>query len=343
MKEANCTIVLPVKNRKNLAIGWLKLALDIGYCFDVIIADGSYEFDEESKYLKNLCKGSDRLFYNYFGYDQTPSHYYKKMAAASKKIATNYVVMCDCDDFYDQSGLKKCIEFLTSHPDYSACMGNVLALEEAPSIKLSALKKAYVGRAYKEDTAFDRISSYFKGGAGVYYSVTRAEIFSKIWKNIYDLNFQNLRTTELYYELAVLIMGRFQVLDSPFYVRRHGQNVGNEAGLSDNLLLEFLDPMWSKDINAAIESLCTDYSDFAIDPYLIKSQLVEWWVPYFITTMQISADPKVKLRVHRKMIKKFLSTGGLLSIIESFSYFDHRKNKARNYSYDKRIIKFFQK
>src|SRR5712692_10550063 len=117
------TILLTLKDRALFTFRWMSYVNSINFPFKVLIADGGKN-EAVPKVLSNRANFPN-IDYEYirYPYDQTYAEYYSKVVDALSRIKTPFVVMADNDDFFIVNGLRRAVQFLSSHPEYIACGG----------------------------------------------------------------------------------------------------------------------------------------------------------------------------------------------------------------------------
>ena len=117
------TVILILKDRSKYTKFQMKYLNEFQFPYPLIIADGGK--DEEIKSLLRNKKNFPNIEYEYieYPYDDTPSHFYKKIKDASCRVTTPFTILTDNDDFYLASGLAHQLEFLVKNPDYSSSRG----------------------------------------------------------------------------------------------------------------------------------------------------------------------------------------------------------------------------
>ncbi|MBI4887726.1 MAG: TIGR00180 family glycosyltransferase, partial [Acidobacteria bacterium] len=123
MSARDLTLLLALKDRTPYTFRWMAYHNFIRLPFRVFVADGGA--DECVPAALSERAGFPNLDFEYvrYPYDATCAQYYAKLADALERIHTPFVALADNDDLFVVKGLQQSIEFLASHPDYSACGG----------------------------------------------------------------------------------------------------------------------------------------------------------------------------------------------------------------------------
>src|SRR5712692_11181932 len=121
--DRDLTVLLPLKGRPEFTLRWMKYADSVRFPFHVLIADGS-EDETGPKILSNKANFPNVNYeYMRYPYDQTYAEYYSKVVDALSHVKTPFAVMADNDDLFIVTGLRKAVQFLSSHPEYITCGG----------------------------------------------------------------------------------------------------------------------------------------------------------------------------------------------------------------------------
>ena len=124
------TILLPLKGRHLHTLRFLFHADRAGLPYHFLIADGEVH-PAIARVLENPLSAFPNLDIEYIRYpnDARYSDFYRKMADASARVRTPYVLQADNDDFLVASGIERCLKFLDARPDYVGCGGGVGGFE----------------------------------------------------------------------------------------------------------------------------------------------------------------------------------------------------------------------
>jgi hypothetical protein len=149
---------------------------------------------------------------------------------------------------------KKCVDFLNSHFDYSACGGQVVQLRVDTLLPGKGFK-TYVNspKSFDQTEALERMRAYFAGASGPYYFVVRTDVVRRAWARVQLSDYKNIRFAELVHDSTIIALGKVKAFNEPYYFRSLAQGEGNEAGLTHNFLDEILAPTWSNDLSKTLE------------------------------------------------------------------------------------------
>ncbi len=220
MAASNLTILLPLKGRPlhTLRFLWDANRRKLPYRF--LIADGEVH-PTIAELLESPSKAFPDLDIEYVRYpdDISFSHFYRKMADASARVGTKYVMQADNDDFLIPSGIDRCLEFLDANPDYASYGAGIGAFALTPRVEatlnlvtgpLDRLAFRY-GPAYwpKDMSSPEALARCTAGFTSVlYYNVFRAQSLATIHRELVERDFTDLEIFEAYFTLRALTLGK---------------------------------------------------------------------------------------------------------------------------------------
>ena len=169
------------------------------------------------------------------------------------------------DDFFIVSGLNQSVEFLQSHPDYSACRGEVGAFLVSGSEIYDAVDGVYgdhvefVPRVYhnqslEQDSARERLGSHFLKYGPTWYEVHRTDQLREAFRVLRSLEISDLYLAELLISGFTVIAGKVKREPDPYLFR---QSQTPDSGFTrkhdgfDRMLLE----TWSADFKKFVEAM----------------------------------------------------------------------------------------
>lgn len=173
----NISIFIPTKDRHNYIRRTIKYYMDQNFLGQIIILDGSSDiFFVKNKSFFNKCK---KLNICHIKTNQLP------LIAIKENL--NYIENDFCsfmgdDDYLIPSGISKSINFLKTNLNYHSAHG--LGIIISKPIKNIG---HYPGPELLDQNAYDRYKYHFNNYATPFFSVTRREIFTKIF-NSTDIN-----------------------------------------------------------------------------------------------------------------------------------------------------------
>ena len=302
-KELNkeLTVIIPLKDRAPYTFRLMKYLDKINFPFKVLLADGG----KDNGLMELLSKKSTFPNVNYehirYPYDRTYADYYRKMVDVLARVNTPFVALGDNDDFFCLEGLRKSIEFMKVHPEYSACRGKVIrfslktesASKESEGLygKMYKIEHLYDAASITSKTASKRINEHFNHYVPTWYDVHRIDQLKRCFIILSDLNLQDIFLAELLVSIMTVLSGK--VFRGPeLYLLRQSGVQGSTAsrenekrGPIDRMLLN----SWSADFKIFTEALASilmsnerfgqdeaikiikeGYSSY-IKPHLIKS------------------------------------------------------------------------
>jgi glycosyltransferase domain-containing protein len=268
------TILLTLWDRVPCTHRWMTYANTVNFPFKVLIADGGS--DESVAPVLSNRSNFPNVDYEYlrYPYDATPTDYYTKVLDALKRVETPFVVMADNDDFLFVDGLRRSVDFLKTHPDFSSCRGIIGGVRIKPDAKygefsnvygvdVSFVRQVYPDKSNLEETAMQRVENYFASYRATWYDVFRTEQTTKSFKVLRDLNTRDLILSQHIPMLLGVIAGKVQV--EPFlYMLRQLEGPSSvdqtetreKADLFDRMLFD----SWSEDFKGFVDTISDEVS-----------------------------------------------------------------------------------
>lgn len=167
--------------------------------------------------------------------------YAEKIFLSLQKVKTEYVIICDQDDFIIPESIGKCVDFLEMNKDYVSAQGNVIYFNPKAknNIVWSPALLNMVGFNLESDIPSARISKYFKDYIGLYIAVHRRESALQAFWQIYDSPLEkHFGLLEYFTDFIYAIHGKHIVLPvfydakETLHVHKHGGF--NLKGFSEN-------------------------------------------------------------------------------------------------------------
>lgn len=269
--DKRLTIFLRLKNRVPFTYRWMAYANRIHFPFKVLIADGGA--DETVSEVLSQRANFPNVDYDYirYPYDKTYTEYYVKMADALSRIQTPFVAMADNDDFYVVEGLRRSVDFLRVHSDYSCCRGDIGGFRVRLSEKYGHLSrvygedvqffsKIYHCQSIEDETAKQRVQSHFSCYSPTCYDVHRTEELMTYFQALRDLNLKDIFLAELLTSFLTVAADKIRREPYSYLVRQtnppsssaktHRQKWGDSF---DRMLLE----SWSDDFTKFVNAIAT--------------------------------------------------------------------------------------
>ena len=285
------TILLTLKDRPLFTFRWMSYANSISFPFKVLIADGGAD-DNVPKVLSNKATFQN-VSYEYirYPYDQTYADFYSKVVDALSQVKTPFVVMADNDDFFVVNGLRKAIQFLSSHPEYVTC-GGQCAIFWVASPQMNEREGLLYGKQIEwkcscdaqsviAETARERIRNQSLSAAyPIYYHVQRTEELRRQFQILRDLNLRDLFLAEHVIAFLTVIAGKIKRLDTLYIARQYNSpdssGIAHEEKFGDwfgRMLIQ----SWSEDFTKFVNVISTalaERDDITLDEardWVIKS------------------------------------------------------------------------
>ena len=137
-----------------------------------------------------------------------------KMEYAVRQIETPYAVLCADDDFISSAGLRSCIEFLETNPDYASAQGRYVSFKWSGELDDWVVSPAYGHAAdldVNDETAEGRMNQLMARYMHVFYSVHRSSALYDFFTKVHA-HFVNGRLVELALALTSTICGKHKIL-----------------------------------------------------------------------------------------------------------------------------------
>jgi glycosyltransferase domain-containing protein len=119
----SATIVIPTYNRPRHLRRLLRFLEALGNPYRVLVLDGSAP-DNAARNARLADEHAQLTLRQY----PSELHQGLRYADGLQHVATPYVAICGDDDFIVPSAVRRCVEFMDDHREYSAVIGRVMAL-----------------------------------------------------------------------------------------------------------------------------------------------------------------------------------------------------------------------
>ena len=206
------TVVLITHDRPKFFKRTLSYWAEISCLFPILVIDSSLpETIAENQRLADSL--SDRLRITFKAYDRIPV--FEKILDALTHIRTPYVVLCADDDFLIPDGARACIEFLESHPGYSATHGRVLSVRPREHGMYAFDHRV---KSIEAESPEARVHAHFSDFTPTLYSVHRTKLFQKNFSYLPDVF--EWRFGELLLSILDVMQGKVKRLDEFYLVRQ---------------------------------------------------------------------------------------------------------------------------
>ncbi len=162
-------------------------------------------------------------------YQKAPKHkkvllcryllFVNKIAQGIKSVDTPFSVLCADDDFLILSGLARCVDFLSSHSDFSSCQGRAI-LHQIKEDDFIWMPNGLKAVSITQENASQRFDSFFPDNYSGYplYAVHRTGIHKRIWDEA-DRCVDDWGLSEIFPSCLSVIFGKMKILDC-FYSSR---------------------------------------------------------------------------------------------------------------------------
>jgi len=302
----NLTILLTLRERADYTKTWF--ANNYSTEVDYLIADGSISDENESLFLQNP---KDNIKYIRFPVDRNLEAYHKKVWDASMMIKTPYVMSCDNDDFLNITGIKKCASFLEENSDYGLCGGKILGVtgsnneinDGISSYKLT-FGSTVDNSTLDELSGASAIEQMFRPYKYIWYSVYRTDIYSKIWKNIYEAKFESGHLVEMFQSQLSFCFGKYKDLNVNTYIRLENPT-SNDATEESALGIQ----MWShgrinfdNDYRSEVLEMATKISEILKVP---AANVTDQYAKFYTYSLLDKYSLSIRARLYKKLMRFF--------------------------------------
>jgi len=286
MNGSPLTILLTIKGRPTYTKRWLDYMSLIQFEHNIIIADG-----DADGYIKELIenKSYSELNINFFEYRQTVNYidYYKMIVAAIERAQSDYVMLCDNDDFLLPSGTNKILSFLKNNPDHISRGGYITGfilnggtpVDYGSSFRLSSYydklfrleEPSSNWHGFIEEVLFNFQSSF--------YNIHTKESLLTIYNEIVAMNFTDLTVTERYYQMRLPSLGKVTYDPSAFHYLRQK---GTSSSANINVPLEILKSDMPSDVRKLAKKISStiDEEDSEFEAHILD-KYAEYYGYYF--------------------------------------------------------------
>ena len=245
------TITLTLKGRDEFTYRWMDYMNNIACPYKILIADGG-----DNKFLEeHLRNHSNYPLINYeyirYPFDETISHFFKKLENLISKVKTEYILQADNDDFFLLDRIPELIDFLKNNHDYISARGQLVNFEVFNKKGISKAQvrgsryeaSAILSESIDSDCPLQRVEKLCLGMAkndyySNWYSITKTKTLKKVWKNLITLQNKETITIEILAHIFLLIEGKIKVINKPFYLRQSNTSVFGDTLIVNNKFLE---------------------------------------------------------------------------------------------------------
>lgn len=222
MKGNKITFLLTLKDRSEYTENWLKNNYNKNFNF--LIADGSIGDENKNILLKYQFSN---LKYKHYGVDETVLMYINKIINAIKDIDTEYIMMCDNDDYINFIGIDKCIKALDNNIDYTCAGGTIYSIFEnniIPNHYNLPIPFLNNSKLHSKESGFSVFKEVRRDYKYLYYSVFRKNDYKKIFEFIYNFQIKDLFLIEMLHNDLTLLWGKYFDIGQNHYIRLMNTN-----------------------------------------------------------------------------------------------------------------------
>ena len=258
-KEAALSIIVPTRNRSSYLERLLSYYADCRSPFPILIGDSSHEEEQRKtarmvQFFSRTLRVSHRIF-------PVGSGMYPVSYDLVKAVFTPYIVLLADDDLLVPRGLEAAVDFLETHPDYSAAHGM------AALIKLSSpgpygtveWSESYGPSSIEHKQPGERLAAQFKT-YNTAFSVHRKRIMEIGYQHVVDLGLE-AKFAELLTQSLNVIFGKTKRLNLLYLVRQtHPGQDSVQAAKTRDIFEWLLDPEWRGHYEGFLNCLISELS-----------------------------------------------------------------------------------
>ena len=207
------TIIIFSYNRPKFLKRTVKYYLEEN--FKVLIVDGS---NKKNSFIKNKN----------LRYIHTKSHYYKRVAIASRNLTTSYYIIANDDEFYMSSVIIKCVKFLEKNNDYIGAIGRTINFNYKYN-KILGSEGYQIFNNKKNDNKkkIKRLKAHLRIPTNQgYNSVLRKTVLQKISFFLRKFNYKdNIYLIEFFINMIIILSGRLKLSNDLMWFRSQENNI----------------------------------------------------------------------------------------------------------------------
>jgi len=226
------TFILPIKDKAGYSVSWLKNNIRKKYKYHV--ADGSIG-DENRKIFESA--GLKNLNYRFYGEDDTINKYLRKVLAAIESCDTEYVMLCDNDDFINFEGIEECIKVLDHNQEFT-CSGGILykIFENKQLPGYYTLPIPYINpkSVHNVSDGYEAFKVIRRQYQHLWYAVYRKEAIKEIYSKMIETGISDLFLLEILQVDLALILGKYCHIKFNHYIRMMNPVSSTARSLGEN-------------------------------------------------------------------------------------------------------------
>lgn len=183
----------------------------------LIVIDGS---DQTQFSWMELYKGDDFLYFH------EKSDFTKRLKIASDFIETPYSIFISDDEFYIQSALLECVNFLEDNKDYVAVNGRSVGFSKIEGVIVGTpIYPEWAGRIRVEPDPKNRLIAHMGSYCcSLTFSVTRTDLWQMVADLYYAYEFPIFALWELESSIILSFSGKSKTLNTLMHMRSLGEN-----------------------------------------------------------------------------------------------------------------------
>ena len=257
--DTNLTIFMPLKDRVQYTLRFLKDMEDAKCPYKIILADGGK--DESIQHLLESKQQFKSLDYDYirYPYDASFDLFYEKMHSGLSKIDTPFTMIMDNDDFVSLEGLANCLKIL-KEGDWSSSRGRI---DDMGGRNMYSLYPDHV----LGETCAERIMDQTVRFHGNWHNVTQTKYLKACWSMMNIVRPTNFRITEQITAYLSIAWGNGHRGEFPWLIHDNGERIDTDSGSLQNhfppqerwLNADY----WPQEFNKMVEivAACISYHD----------------------------------------------------------------------------------
>jgi len=217
MQENKITFLLTLKDRSEHTENWIKNNYNKKFKFH--IADGSFGDENKNILLKYHFQN---LTYKHYGIDESVVTYINKIINSINDIDTEYIMICDNDDYLNFVGIEKCIKALDKNTDYTCAGGTIYSIFEnnlSPNHHNLPIPFLNNSKLHGKKSGFSVFKEVRRDYKYLYYSVFRKNDFKKIYDFISNFQLKDLFLIEMLHNDLTLLWGKYFDIGQNHYIR----------------------------------------------------------------------------------------------------------------------------
>jgi|694.fasta_scaffold13281_4 glycosyltransferase domain-containing protein len=276
----NVTVLLTIYNRLDFTKKWLDFAEMQKLPFKILISDGGNVNNVVE--ILNLKNRNLDIIYKKYKFYTNYKNFFEKFFFAINQVKTDYVILCEDDDYINISGIIKSANFLKKNMEYSCVKGINLCGEASDKksifnyLALRKEDKNFCNLSIRNKKSEDRLISYYKNNhLSLYNGLNRKSVLLKVF-SVLNRDFHDLYITELIFVLLVINEGKIKRNNYVDYVKM------------DNTLL----------------SSSSNFKKFRPYEKIIKSRKFNYENNLVLKHLDIKNKKSTFLNMHKNFIKK---------------------------------------